>query len=191
MKPFRWRIPLRFSCFARDRRGVSAVEFALVAPLLIALYLGCVEISDGVSADRKVTLTAAALANLAAQVTTITTADMTNILDASSAIIAPYSTGNLAITVSCLKIDDNKNATVKWSATRNGVARAVGSPYTFDNSALALDVAKSQLILAEVTYAYKPIFGYTITGTLTLSDHMFMSPRISAPSYPDAAHPCS
>jgi len=45
MKPFRLRIPLRFSRFARDRRGVSAVEFALVAPLLVALYLGCVEIS--------------------------------------------------------------------------------------------------------------------------------------------------
>ena len=94
MKPFRLRIPLKFSRFARDRRGVSAVEFALVAPLLVALYLGCVEISDGVSADRKVTLTAAALANLSAQVTTITTADMTNILDASSAIIAPYSPNN-------------------------------------------------------------------------------------------------
>ena len=183
MKPFRLRIPLKFGRFARDRRGVSAVEFALVAPLLIALYLGCVEISDGVSADRKVTLTAAALANLSAQVTTITTADMTNILDASSAIIAPYSTSNLAITVSCLSIDKDKNATVKWSATRNGTARAKGSPYTFDSTALALDVANSQLILAEVTYAYTPIFGYTITGTLNLSDHMFMSPRISPPTY--------
>jgi Flp pilus assembly protein TadG len=183
MKPFRLRIPLKFSRFARDRRGVSAVEFALVAPLLIALYLGCVEISDGVSADRKVTLTAAALANLSAQVTTITTADMTNILDASSAIIAPYSTSNLAITVSCLSIDADKNATVKWSATRNGTARAKGSPYIFDSSALALDVANTQLILAEVTYAYTPIFGYTITGTLNLSDHMFMSPRISPPTY--------
>ena len=46
------------SRLARDRRGVSAVEFALVAPLMIGLYLGCVEISDGVAADRKVTLTA-------------------------------------------------------------------------------------------------------------------------------------
>jgi Flp pilus assembly protein TadG len=183
MKPFRLRIPLRLSRFARDRRGVSAVEFALVAPLLIALYLGCVEVSDGVSADRKVTLTASTVANLAGRVTTITAADMTNILDASSAIIAPYSTSNLAITVSCLDIDKDKNATVKWSAARNGAARATGSSYTFDSANSALDIANSQLILAEVTYAYTPIIGYTITGTLTLSDHMFMSPRISAPTY--------
>src|SRR5271169_6520994 len=81
--------------FGRDRRGVSAVEFAFIAPVMIGLYLGCAEISDGVSADRKVSLTAAALANLTAQATTIATADMGNILDASSAIIAPYSAANL------------------------------------------------------------------------------------------------
>ncbi len=177
------RILQRFGRFARDRRGVSAVEFALVAPLLITLYLGCVEISDGVSADRKVSLTAAALANLSAQVTTISSGDMTNILDASSAIIAPYSVNNLAIVISCLSIDGNKNAKVKWSGTRNGTARSVGSTYTFDASAAALDVANSQLLLAEVTYAYTPIVGYTITGTLNLADHMFMSPRISPPTY--------
>ena len=72
---------------------------------------------------------------------------------------------------------------MKWSAARNGTARAVGSSYTFDTANAALDVANSQLILAEVNYAYTPIIGYTITGTLTLSDHMFMSPRISAPTY--------
>jgi Flp pilus assembly protein TadG len=98
--------------FARDRRGVSAVEFALLAPIMIALYLGCVEVSDGVSVDRKVTMTAAALANLAAQATTISTSDMTNILDASSAVISPYNSSNLTVTVSCISIDANKNASV-------------------------------------------------------------------------------
>jgi Flp pilus assembly protein TadG len=171
----------------RDRRGVSAVEFAFVAPLLITLYLGCVEVSDGVSADRKVSLTAASLANLSAQVTTITTTDMTNILDAASAIIAPYSTSNLAITVSCLKIDASKKATVKWSATRNGTARGTGSTYTFDSATQALKVANTQLVLAEAAYSYTPVVGNAFTGTLTLADKMFMSPRISAPTYDSKA----
>lgn len=181
------RLSRRLGRFGRDRRGVSAVEFALVAPLMIALYLGCVEISDGVSADRKVSLVAGAVANLTAQVTTISSGDMTNILDASSAIIQPYSAGNLAVTVTCLSIDANNNATVKWSVTRNGTARAPGNPYTFDSSSAALNVANTQLILAEVTYNYTPIVGYNITGTLALSDRMFMSPRISAPAYSGTA----
>lgn len=164
--------------FARDRRGVSAVEFALLAPVMIALYLGCVETSDGVAAGRKVSLTAAALANLTAQVSTITSGDMTNILDASSAIIVPYSASNLKITVSCINIDANKNATVKWSATRNGTTKS-GS-ITIPS---ALAVASTQLILAEASYAYTPAVGYTITGTINLNDKMYMSPRITAPTY--------
>src|SRR5471030_1284155 len=95
-------MPRAFRRFGRDRRGVSAVEFAFIAPVMIGLYLGCAEISDGVAADRKVSLTAGALANLTSQVTTVSTADMTNILDASSAIIAPYAAANLKMTVTCL-----------------------------------------------------------------------------------------
>lgn len=181
------RIFPKLGRFSRDRRGVSAVEFAFVAPLLITLYLGCVQVSDGVSVDRKVTLTAAALANLSAQVTTITTSDMTNILDASSAIIAPYAANNLAITITCISIDANKNAKVKWSETRNGVKKTPGTPYTFTSSTAALNVANTQLLLAEASYSYTPIVGNAITGTLTLSDQMFMSPRISAPTYNNVA----
>jgi Flp pilus assembly protein TadG len=108
--------------FARDRRGVSAVEFALLAPLMIGLYLGCAEVSDGVSASRKVSLISATLANLSAQVGTISTSDMTNIMDASTAIIAPYAASKLKMTITCLSIDATGKATVKWSATRNGTA---------------------------------------------------------------------
>jgi Flp pilus assembly protein TadG len=164
--------------FARDQRGVSAVEFALLAPVMIGLYLGCVEISEGVSADRKVSLTAAALANLAAQTTTISSSDMTNILDASSSVIAPYAVGKLKITVTCISINSSKVATVKWSVTRNG---SINSGTITIPSALA--VASTQLILAEASYAYTPTFGYRITGTMNLSDKMYMSPRITAPTY--------
>ena len=167
----------RLTRFARDRRGVSAVEFALVAPLMIALYFGCVEISDGVAVDRKVSLTAAALANLVAQSTSLSSTDMTNVLDASTAIIQPYSSTNLKMTVSCLSIDANKNVTTKWTATRNGgTGMALSVPTD-------LKIASTQLIFAQVSYAYKPIVGYTITGTLTLSDQMYMMPRITAPTY--------
>ena len=163
---------------AQDKRGVSAVEFALIAPLLVGLYLGCVEISDGVSADRKVTLVASTVANLVAQSTTIASSDMSNILDASSAIIAPYSSANLKITVSCISIDASKNATVKWSATRNGTVQSGTVSIPTD-----LQIANTQLVYAQASYAYTPVVGYTITGTLNMTEKMYMMPRITAPTY--------
>lgn len=175
------RITKLLQSFRRDREGASAVEFALLAPLMIALYFGCVEVTNGVAADRKVTLTAGALANLTSQSQTITLDGMTNILNASAAIIKPYSVGNLAATITCLKIDADGNAKVKWSATLNGTARADGASVTLPSSALA--VPNSSLVWSEVSYNYTPVIGYTITGTLSLSDQMFMSPRITPPVY--------
>lgn len=170
--------------FARDERGVSAVEFALLSPLMIGLYLGGVELSQGIGIDRKVTLTAGAMANLAAQVATISTSDMTNILAASTAVMAPYSTAPLTITLSCLNIDANSAVKVRWSVTQGGTARSVGASVAIP---AALVVPNTQLLFSEVAYGYKPIIGYTITGTLTLSDKMFMSPRITAPVYNSTA----
>lgn len=164
--------------FGRDRRGVSAVEFALLAPVMIGLYFGVVETSEGVSADRKVSLVTAALANLPAQVATISTSDMTNILDASSAVISPYDKSKLKVTITCISINSSKVATVKWSVTRNGTANT--GTITLPS---ALAVASTQLLLAEASYAYTPTVGYNITGTINLSDKMYMAPRITAPTY--------
>lgn len=175
------RVTKLLRSFKRDREGASAVEFAILAPLLITLYFGCVEITDGIAADRKVTLTAGALANLTSQSQTITVDGMTNILNASAAIIKPYSVGNLAATITCLKIDADGNAKVKWSATLNGTVRADGASVTLPSAALA--VPNSYLVWSEVSYNYTPVVGYTITGTLALSDQMFMSPRVSPPVY--------
>ena len=162
--------------FARDRRGVSAVEFALLSPLMIGLYLGGVEISQGVGIDRKVTLTAGAIANLTAQASSISNADMTNIMNAASAIMSPYSTSTLKITVSALAIDGNGVAKVTWSDTKNGTARSVGSVVSIPS---ALAVANTTIVFSEVSYSYTPPIGYVITGQLNLSDTMYMSPRQS------------
>ena len=43
----------------------------------------------------------------------------------------------------------------------------------------ALKVANTSLIWSEVSYDYKPTIGYVITGTLTLSDQIYMRPRLS------------
>jgi len=181
MQAIRSRLPLTLSRLSRDSRGVSAVEFAMLAPLMITLYLGCVETSLGVAAQRKVSLTSATLANLAAQTTNISKSEMDDILAASSAIISPYSSANMSLTLSCLNIDSDKNVTVKWTVASGGGTPLSGPP----SVPAALLVADTQLVYAEASYAYTPAVGYTITGTLNLSDHMYMSPRISAPAYDD------
>ena len=56
----------------------------MLLPLMVTLYLGGVEVSQAIAVDRKVTLVARTLADLVAQATSITNADMTNILNAAT-----------------------------------------------------------------------------------------------------------
>ena len=161
----------------RDERGVAAVEIALLLPLMVSLYFGVVQLSQAVSARSNVTLTARTVSDLVSRVTTINNADMTNALNASAAVMAPFPVNNLKVTVSSITIDANGKATIAWSDTLNGSARAVGSVVTLP---AALNVASTSLIWAEVQYAYTPAIGYVLTGTLQLKDQMFMGPRVSS-----------
>ena len=159
-----------------DEHGVSAIEFALLLPLMVSLYLGAVEMSQGIAADRKVTLTARSIGDLVSQVSSINNTDMTNALNAAGAVMAPFPLGNLKVTVSSVKIDANGVATIDWSDTLNGTARTKGSTVTLP---AALNVASTSLIWSEVQYTYKPVVGYVITGTLSLKDQIYMRPRLS------------
>jgi Flp pilus assembly protein TadG len=157
-------------------RGVSAVEFALLLPVMMTLCLGSVETSQGVAASRKVTLIAHALADVSSQYTDITDADMSNILAAGSAIIVPYSATSLQEVVSELSINAQGQASVVWSDSLGGTALSVGQVVTVPAS---LAVPNTFLVLTQVQYSYNPTYGYVLTGTLALSDESYVQPRQS------------
>jgi Flp pilus assembly protein TadG len=160
--------------FAKECRGLAAVEFAMLLPMMVTLYLGSVETTTAVAVQRKVTLTAHALADLSSQFTAIASSDMTNILNASSDIIAPYSSAQLVSVVSELSINAQGQATVVWSDTLHGSVRAVGSIVAVPTN---LAVPNTYLILGEAQYSYNPPYGYVVTGTMTLSDQIYVRPR--------------
>jgi Flp pilus assembly protein TadG len=173
---FARRLAMRLAHFARERRGLAAVEFAMLLPMMMTLFLGSVEVTTGIAIKRKVNLTAHALADLSSQFTSIANSDMSNILNASSDIIAPYAIANLQSVVSELSVDGQGNATVVWSNTLNGTARTVGQSVSIPSG---MAVPNSYLILGEATYRYNPSYGYVITGTMTLSNQIYMRPRQS------------
>lgn len=167
---------MRLRAFARHEQGLSAVEFAMVAPLMITLYLGTVEVSQGVSAQRKVTLAARTVADLVAQSSKLTSSDVSDLLKASTAVLSPLSATNAGVTVSSVAIDAQGRATIAWSqATGSGQAHGVGSSVALPTT---LAIANSSLIWGEVHYNYNPTFGYVLTSSLDLHDQMYMRPRI-------------
>jgi Flp pilus assembly protein TadG len=164
--------------FARDRRGIAAIEFAVLLPLLIILYLGTFEVGQGIAINLNNNLAARTVADLASQYTSISNSDMSNILGASTTVMAPYPTQPFSVTVSQVTVDAKGNATVAWSDALNGTARSPGQSVTLP---AGLNTPNTSLIWGETKYVYTPGLGYVLTGSVTLSSQIFMSPR-NAPS---------
>ncbi len=180
---------------ALDQDGVSAVEFALLLPLMLMLYLGGFEISQAVSADRKTVSAAYTLGDLVSQSKCVSqTIDIPNYFIIANEVIYPFSPNNLVATVSGVKVLKNGTASVDWSVSNtSGKARTKDEVVTSSipsallpnpNDAAAQD---SYLIWAETSYTYTPTFGSGLTGTLTLGkldlgEKIFLRPR-----QPDAA----
>lgn len=182
-----------------DARGVAATEFAIVSPFMLLLYIGGVELGNGLAMNVKVSATAHSVADMVSQNTQVTASQMTGILAASTAIMAPYavksgSTSLMTITVSAVSTDSKGNATVQWStSTKSGAARTVGQQMTLSQFT-ATDPknpnnANISLILSEVSYDYTPNLGYTIAGTVQLTDSYYLFPRCSTNSPANSSFP--
>jgi Flp pilus assembly protein TadG len=183
---FPHRLARQLAAFRRDLRGISAIEFALLLPVMLSLYIGGKEISNAIAIDRKVTITARTVTDLVSRATSVSTADMSDILAGSAAVVAPYLPNYVAFTVSQVYIDNNGNSTISWSCSYQGTARAVGSSVTVPSQ---LVTNNSYLIWGEAQYSYTPAIGYVLSGTIVLKDQIYMAPRMSSSVVGPAACP--
>ncbi len=165
--------------YFRNREGMAAVEFALIAPIMIALFLGSIEISDALICDQKVEGLAATASDLMAQSTTIHDADVTNTFNALNSVLYPYASANAKIVISSL-VDDGKNdgkANVAWSVAQNATARSVGSAVTVPAGVVA---SGGSTIYSEVTYRYTSLANQYIIGTINMTSNFYSKPRRSS-----------
>jgi len=165
--------------FAGHSGGLAAVEFAIILPLMLLMYLGSFQICEMVAVKRQVTLSASSVANIVTQYASISaTTDLPDILQASAVVLTPYSSSNAIVIVTLITIDASGNATVTWSQSLPaGDQRTKGQAVTLP---AGLDVASTSLVLGETTYAYKPTIDFLHMGTYSLYSSVYMLPRSSS-----------
>jgi Flp pilus assembly protein TadG len=175
----------RIARFLRDPRGVSAVEFAFVFPVMVLLYLGGTAMTQGVVLKRKTTLVTRTVGDLVSQYTQIVDTDKTAIFSAATAVIQPYASGQLSVIVSSVVIDANGNATIAWSdSTSTTTPHTVNAPVTLPTGIAPTDsngnfIANATVIWAEGQYAYTLPVGSGVLGitSMTLSEQFYLRPR--------------
>ncbi|UYO40443.1 pilus assembly protein [Rhodopseudomonas palustris] len=191
-----------------DVDAVAATEFAIVVPFLLALFIGGVELANGMAISVKVSATAHSIADMVTQNTSLSTSSMQNILTGASATIAPYSISDssgkslLTVTVSEVSSDANGNLTLQWSQSYNGATFGTGRtslsgltvPTSLNGTVGNAANPNNQndqvsFIVGEVSYAYTPNLGFTISGTVNLTDTVWMFPRCSTDSPANSSGP--
>lgn len=159
--------------FWRDRRGVAAVEFALLAPMLIGLYLGAVELTLALQAQRRMSHMAYAMADMAAQNRTVTIAQLDELMEAGSVMAYPLPTGVLGQRVSSISRSATGAVTVDWVRTRNYTgAQAPKVPDGFLQNG-------ESVVVTDITYDYSSVFGLVMPDGVRFERHAYLRPRLS------------
>jgi len=192
-----------FRRFCRDRKGLAAVEFAFILPVMLVLFFGIVEYSTALAARTDVTNIAAIAADLVAQDNAMSGADMTNVYKASTATLFPYndspnSSDKSSLTLNIYSIVDNGSSTgkVAWGCTCTaGTCSAITSTTAPTTTPGGGDMIAStymdpvtkkmpayggpgSVILATVSYTYySPVTKQMISAPITMGDSFYSKPR--------------
>jgi Flp pilus assembly protein TadG len=167
---------VRIRGFLKDRRGVSAVEFALIAPILIMTYLALAELTLGMMAGRRTSHLAATIGDLAAQSETLTDANVTDLWAIGSGMLQPFATGSdLKVRLTCVTMGADKVARVNWSDGHNIAEYADGSTI----ATITTDQISEgeSVVMTEVEYDYTSPIGEFLPGDTHFKDVFFHHPR--------------
>ena len=161
-----------------DRRGAVLVEFALVLPMMVALYLAIVHLASAAGCDRRVAITARAMADLVSQYALLSPATLDTILAASGQMMTPCDGKAATIRVSQVTIDERLTARIVWSDADPGHRPdEVGREMNLVEIPATLRVPGTSLIYSDVSYDYDP--GRWLPGPIRLRQSIIMMPRRS------------
>ena len=129
--------------FVSDRSGVGAVEFAIIVPILLMIYITAFELTIGFSVAKRATHAAGTVADLVTQKTSVDKAYLKTMKHVSAAVFVPHDASAMSLKVSGIKIDASGKATYFWSWADNdtrpyavGATASVPSEMKIPNSFL-------------------------------------------------------
>jgi Flp pilus assembly pilin Flp len=191
--------------FARAETGVAALEFALVLPLLVLLFMGSIEIARFYLISKRVSNVAASISQmlstspktqsvlslnyLANSIYTVPTLEPDTmakggrIWGAHNVSIA--SIEFVPVNPSCQTSTCDFDARVKYTYSidpekirKCGKATKVADGVALNHTTLPASLyGPGSVIAVDISYSYTPLFGTRFFGDLTLFRSAFMAPR--------------
>lgn len=178
----------KIDLFGKQEKGAAAVEFALVVPIMLSLYFGTMELSQGIEVNKKAGRASSLVGDLVTQQAVITKAEIVAIANIAKATLQPYKRAEPTVEVVGIQVSDTAipKATVAWSQrVKNGSGSAflaVGAPITIPSELL---IRNTFLVRGGLKVPYYPVTTYTITSMaegnkgISMGEEYYLRPRTS------------
>lgn len=172
----------RLGSFGRGERGVISVEFALVLPVLIILFIGLVEFTEAFTINRKLSNVASTVSDLVSQEPSVTSASLNDVTQVANEIIKPYSAAAMSLVIVNVQADNEGDTTVAWSHPpghyEDGEAYT-GLPETEQETEpeARLIAPNTSLIVVEAVYNFTPTVSRFL-GSFQISENAYFRPRM-------------
>lgn len=165
--------------FARAKKGLAALEFAIIAPMMIFLLFGSVDLIDVLSANKRAQNVASSLADVVARDTEITNSEVTGLWAAIDLLMYPNDASAMQIRISSVSIVNATTAQVVWSEGHGGMSART------TNSTIALPAQMmtpgTSVIVAESVYPYAPPLGFLSSASINLRHDAYRRSRLVDP----------
>jgi len=162
--------------FHGDRRGVSAVEFALIAPVMILFYFGLAELCQAYMAQRRMSHAASAVADLVAQADVLNKDQLADITAIGPWIMKPFAADSLGTTITSVTRNAQGVAKVDWSVANGPGATAWAKQATVTVPADSIEKGES-LVMVKTNITYESPVKYVVKKATTFSSTFYLRPR--------------
>lgn len=181
-KTGRIRDALRRLC--SDRRGVSAIEFVLIFPLLVGLLAGTVDFGQALMVSRKMDQIVGTLGDMVSQKYAWTSSDLDAIIAGTAVIIQPFDNTNLQIQLVVLDVASDLSTKVNWARAYHttALAKNAASPVTIPTNIATSGV---QLIAVKATYSLTTPFSSLLRPITGVTSYSYAKTYIMRPRVKD------
>jgi Flp pilus assembly pilin Flp len=169
--------------FAKDVRGVAAVEFAYIAPVVALMFVGTLEASRALAVDRRFNLATSMVADLVGRETKLTANDVNAIYNIVAQVMSPFDATTLKISLIPVKASSTDASNTKvYAATTNrpsyhgGAQPAKCATFSLENGLIPKG---GSVIVVQTSYVYTPVLVDYLWGSSTWTEQAIVSPRNS------------
>jgi Flp pilus assembly protein TadG len=165
--------------FQRDEQGVAAIEFAIIAPIMIAMYFGLAEIASAISVDRRVSHSTNVAGDLATQTPEVRDGEIEEIVSAALRVLDVSDVSKVAMDMESFILPNAGDPPESRGRIRvNNGAASLGN---FDASGLDTKILNedSGVVVTRMAYKYSPLKLRFMKTDITLRETFLLKPRRS------------